>query len=98
MPRKQKTGNKETFTGARRKRQYRSPKLRGANLMPPDPVPSHDEIFEYYRGRPCPGTENLFSVIERPLELYVRGGPDSEKLAKKIRKSQHVPEYLAAVD
>ena len=24
--------------------------------------------------------------------------PDSEKLAKKIRKSQHVPEYLAAVD
>ena len=57
----------------------------------------HDEIFEYYRAT-MSGDRNLLFRMKDLWSYMLEEVPDSEKLAKKIRKSQHVPEYLAAVD
>ena len=57
----------------------------------------HDEIFEYYR-ETMSGDRNLLFRMKDLWSYMLAEVPDSEKLAKKIRKSQHVPEYLAAVD
>lgn len=57
----------------------------------------HDEIFEYYR-ETMSGDRNLLFRMKDLWTYMLAEVPDSEKLAKKIRKSQHVPEYLAAVD
>ena len=57
----------------------------------------HDEIFEYYRGT-MSGDRNLLFRMKDLWTYMLAEVPDSEKLAKKIRKSQHVPEYLAAVE
>lgn len=57
----------------------------------------HDALFEHYR-ETMSGDRNLLFRM-KDLWSYMRAEvPDSEKLAKKIRKSQHVPEYLAAVE
>lgn len=57
----------------------------------------HDELFEYYR-ETMSGDRNLLFRMKDLWSYMLAEIPESEKLAKKIRKSQHVPEYLAAVD
>lgn len=57
----------------------------------------HDELFEHYR-ETMSGDRNLLFRMKDLWSYMLAEVPDSEKLAKKIRKSQHVPEYLAAVD
>ena len=44
------------------------------------------------------GDRNLLFRMKDLWSYMLAEVPDSEKLAKKIRKSQHVPEYLAAVE
>lgn len=57
----------------------------------------HDALFEHYRETMSGDRNPLFRM--KDLWSYMLAEvPDSEKLAKKIRKSQHVPEYLAAVE
>ena len=57
----------------------------------------HDALFEHYR-ETMSGDRNLLFRMKDLWSYMLAEVPDSEKLAKKIRKSQHVPEYLAAVD
>ena len=57
----------------------------------------HDALFEYYR-ETMSGDRNLLFRMKDLWSYMLAEVPDSEKLAKKIRKSQHVPEYLAAVE
>ena len=57
----------------------------------------HDALFEHYR-ETMSGDRNLLFRMKDLWSYMLEEVPDSEKLAKKIRKSQHVPEYLAAVD
>lgn len=68
----------------------------GTNIMPRIRA-FHDEIFEYYR-ETMSGDRNLLFRMKDLWSYMLAEVPDSEKLAKKIRKSQRVPEYLAAVD
>ena len=68
----------------------------GTNIMPRIRA-FHDEIFEHYR-ETMSGDRNLLFRMKDLWSYMLAEVPDSEKLAKKIRKSQHVPEYLAAVD
>jgi len=68
----------------------------GKNIMPRIRA-FHDEIFAYYR-ETMSGDRNLLFRMKDLWTYMLAEVPDSEKLAKKIRKSQHVPEYLAAVD
>lgn len=68
----------------------------GINIMPRIRA-FHDEIFEHYR-ETMSGDRNLLFRMKDLWSYMLAEVPDSEKLAKKIRKSQHVPEYLAAVD
>ena len=57
----------------------------------------HDALFEHYR-ETMSGDRNLLFRMKDLWSYMLAEVPDSEKLAKKIRKSQHVPEYLAAVE
>ena len=57
----------------------------------------HDALFEHYR-ETMSGDRNLLFRMKDLWSYMLAEEPDSEKLAKKIRKSQHVPEYLAAVE
>lgn len=57
----------------------------------------HDALFEHYR-ETMSGDWNLLFRMKDLWSYMLAEVPDSEKLAKKIRKSQHVPEYLAAVE
>ena len=57
----------------------------------------HDALFEHYR-ETMSGDRNLLFRMKDLWSYMLEEVPDSEKLAKKIRKSQHVPEYLAAVE
>ena len=72
------------------------PRNTGTGIMPRIRA-FHDEIFEYYR-ETMSGDRNLLFRMKDLWSYMLAEVPDSEKLAKKIRKSQHVPEYLAAVD
>ena len=54
----------------------------------------HDALFEHYR-ETMSGDRNLLFRMKDLWSYMLAEVPDSEKLAKKIRKSQHVPEYLA---
>ena len=89
------TGNKETSSEQTGKTVPMSGNT-GGNLMPRIRA-FHDEIFEYYR-ETMSGDRNLLFRMKDLWSYMLEEVPDSEKLAKKIRKSQHVPEYLAAVD
>ena len=89
------TGNKETLSEQMEKTVPES-RNTGDNLMPRIRA-FHDEIFEYYR-ETMSGDRNLLFRMKDLWSYMLEEVPDSEKLAKKIRKSQHVPEYLAAVD
>ena len=89
------TGNKETSPEQTEKTVPES-RNTGDNLMPRIRA-FHDEIFEYYR-ETMSGDRNLLFRMKDLWSYMLEEVPDSEKLAKKIRKSQHVPEYLAAVD
>ena len=88
-------GNKETSPEQAEKTVPES-RNTGDNLMPRIRA-FHDEIFEYYR-ETMSGDRNLLFRMKDLWSYMLEEVPDSEKLAKKIRKSQHVPEYLAAVD
>ena len=88
-------GNKETSPEQTEKTVPES-RNTGDNLMPRIRA-FHDEIFEYYR-ETMSGDRNLLFRMKDLWSYMLAEVPDSEKLAKKIRKSQHVPEYLAAVD
>ena len=88
-------GNKETSPEQTEKTIPES-RNTGDNLMPRIRA-FHDEIFEYYR-ETMSGDRNLLFRMKDLWSYMLEEVPDSEKLAKKIRKSQHVPEYLAAVD
>ena len=88
-------GNKETSPEQTEKTVPES-RNTGDNLMPRIRA-FHDEIFEYYR-ETMSGDRNLLFRMKDLWSYMLEEVPDSEKLAKKIRKSQHVPEYLAAVD
>ena len=88
-------GNKETSPEQAEKTVPES-RNTGDNLMPRIRA-FHDEIFEYYR-ETMSGDRNLLFRMKDLWSYMLAEVPDSEKLAKKIRKSQHVPEYLAAVD
>ena len=57
----------------------------------------HDALFEHYR-ETMSGYRNLLFRMKDLWSYMLAEVPDSEKLAKKIRKSQHEPEYLAAVE
>ena len=57
----------------------------------------HDALFEHYR-ETMSGDRNLLFRMKDLWSYMLAEVPDSEKLAKKSRKSQHVPEYLAAVE
>ena len=57
----------------------------------------HDALFEHYR-ETMSGDRNLLFRMKDLWSYMLAEVPDSEKLAKKIRKSQHAPEYLAAVE
>ena len=57
----------------------------------------HDALFEHYR-ETMSGDRNLLFRMKDLWSYMLAEVPDSEKLAKKIRKSHHVPEYLAAVE
>ena len=57
----------------------------------------HDALFEHYR-ETMSGDRNLLFRMKDLWSYMLAEVLDSEKLAKKIRKSQHVPEYLAAVE
>ena len=57
----------------------------------------HDALFEHYR-ETMSGDRNLLFRMKDLWSYMLAEVPDSEKLAKKIRKSQYVPEYLAAVE
>ena len=57
----------------------------------------HDALFEHYR-ETMSGDRNLLFRMKDLWSYMLAEVPDSEILAKKIRKSQHVPEYLAAVE
>ena len=57
----------------------------------------HDALFEHYC-ETMSGDRNLLFRMKDLWSYMLAEVPDSEKLAKKIRKSQHVPEYLAAVE
>ena len=57
----------------------------------------HDALFGHYR-ETMSGDRNLLFRMKDLWSYMLAEVPDSEKLAKKIRKSQHVPEYLAAVE
>jgi tRNA-dihydrouridine synthase len=57
----------------------------------------HDALFEHYR-ETMSGDRNLLFRMKDLWSYMLAEVPDSEKLTKKIRKSQHVPEYLAAVE
>ena len=88
-------GNKETSPEQTEKTVPES-RNTGDNIMPRIRA-FHDEIFEYYR-ETMSGDRNLLFRMKDLWSYMLEEVPDSEKLAKKIRKSQHVPEYLAAVD
>ena len=88
-------GNKETSPEQAEKTVPES-RNTGDNLMPRIRA-FHDEIFEYYR-ETMSGDRNLLFRKKDLWSYMLEEVPDSEKLAKKIRKSQHVPEYPAAVD
>lgn len=68
----------------------------GSNIMPRIRA-FHDDLFEHYR-ETMSGDRNLLFRMKDLWSYMLAEVPDSEKLAKKIRKSQHVPEYLAAVE
>ena len=65
--------------------------------IPPRIREFHDALFEHYR-ETMSGDRNLLFRMKDLWSYMLAEVPDSEKLAKKIRKSQHVPEYLAAVE
>lgn len=57
----------------------------------------HDKIFAAY-GQELYGDKNLLYKMKEVWFYMIRLFPDSEKEAKKIRKAQHLSEYLEVVD